>query len=417
MDGSTRSQAAMMLAAGLSASALTALLMNHSQSRALAAERAKVLAKEEAAKLKLPAAPEMAMPAANARHILVTGGTGFIGSHTVVVLLQAGYRVTIIDNLLNSSAESLNRVKHITGATDQHVRLVEIDLCDFTRLDMVFQTCGQIHCVIHFAGLKSVGESVSKPLYYYHNNLYGTTNLLRLMQQYNCTNIVFSSSATVYGNAEIPYSEGSKTGDGITNAYGRTKYMIEQFLYDLYHSEAGQDWGICILRYFNPVGAHKSGMIGEDPSGIPNNLMPYISQVCVGRRSHLGVHGSDYDTPDGTCQRDFIHVVDLAEGHLKAVELLERAGPQCEAFNLGSGNPVSVMELLRGMEKACGKEIPYKLGPRRPGDLPCFYAEPTKARDMLGWVATRDVDEMCEDSWRWQSLNPNGLNPPKAAPE
>jgi len=356
-------------------------------------------------------------------HILVTGGTGFIGSHTVIELLNSGYKVTIVDNFVNSTPESVNRVKEITGKTAEDVTCLKVDLCNKDALEVVFASCGKFDAVIHFAGLKAVGESTKQPLRYFHNNITGTLILMELMEKYECRQIVFSSSATVYGSAPIPYTEDSPVGQGVTNPYGRTKFMIEEIMRDWYKSPQGANWGIVLLRYFNPVGAHPSGRIGEDPNGIPNNLMPYIAQVTVGRREHLTIFGDDYDTEDGTGMRDYIHVVDLAEGHVKAIQLLSKGdaaaaekkevkGTQTGAlhtFNLGTGQPVSVKQLVSAMEKACGKEIPTVMGPRRAGDLPKFWAATTKAKEELGWVASRTTKDMCEDTWRWQSNNPNGL--------
>jgi UDP-glucose 4-epimerase len=354
-----------------------------------------------------------------AKHILVTGGAGFIGSHTVVELLEAGYRVTVVDSLVNASAESIKRVIALTKKAGM-VSLIVADLCDEDALDRVFKTAGHFDACIHFAGLKAVGESVAKPVLYYNNNLVGTFNLIDAMRRHGCSNLVFSSSATVYGNAEIPYTEGSKTGSGVTNPYGRTKYFIEEVLQDVARTEWGSKWGICILRYFNPVGAHASGQLGEDPNGIPNNLMPYIAQVCVGRREKLTVFGDDYDTADGTGERDYIHVVDLAKGHVASLRYLEshvgtdaKAPGVCEVFNLGSGKPTSVLQLVKAMEVACGKPIPREFGARRAGDLPCFYADTGKAAELLGWRTELSVADMCADTWRWQSKNPQGFATPK----
>ena len=350
--------------------------------------------------------------------VLVSGGAGFIGSHTCVELIEAGYGVVVVDSLVNASEEAINRVKEITGKPDM-VKLYKVDLCNMQALDNVFAQCGKIEAVIHFAGLKAVGESVAKPLDYFENNLGGTFNLLRCMDKYECRRLVFSSSATVYGSAPIPYTETSQVGIGITNPYGRTKFMIEEILRDLHASPSGKDWSLVILRYFNPVGAHPSGKIGEDPEGIPNNLMPYISQVAVGTRECLTVFGGPgnepYDTPDGTCRRDFIHVVDLAHGHVAAIKRMSDVGlGQCDVYNLGSGNPVSVLELVKAMEKATGKPLAYKIGPRRAGDLPAFWANPDKAAAELNWKTSKTVDEMCADTWSWQSQNPRGFNTPAA---
>jgi UDP-glucose 4-epimerase len=345
--------------------------------------------------------------------VIVTGGAGFIGSHTCVELVAAGYDVVVVDSLVNASEESITRVKEITGKPDM-VTLFKVDLCDMRALDNVFAQCSKVHAVIHFAGLKAVGESVSKPLTYFENNLGGTFNLLRCMDKYECRRLVFSSSATVYGSAPIPYTETSQVGLGITNPYGRTKFMIEEIVRDLHTSAAGKEWSFVLLRYFNPVGAHPTGKIGEDPDGIPNNLMPYISQVAVGTRASLTIFGGPgnepYDTPDGTCRRDFIHVVDLAQGHVTAIKRMDNAGlGKCDVYNLGSGKPVSVLELVAAMEKATGKKLSYTIGPRRAGDLPQFWANPDKAAAELNWKTTKTVDEMCADSWSWQRQNPRGF--------
>jgi len=355
---------------------------------------------------------KMADTAAHVGHILVTGGSGFIGSHTCIELLNNGYKVTIVDNFVNSTPESVLRVKEITGKTANDISCLKVDICNKDALEVVFASCGKIDAVIHFAGLKAVGESTQHPLMYFHNNITGTLILMELMEKYGCRSIVFSSSATVYGSAPIPYTEESPVGQGVTNPYGRTKFMIEEIMRDWFKSPKGGKWGIVLLRYFNPVGAHPSGRIGEDPNGIPNNLMPYIAQVCVGRREHLTIFGDDYDTEDGTGMRDYIHVVDLAEGHVKAIKLLEKGKVDegaLHTFNLGTGKPVSVKQLLTAMEGACGKKIPFKIGPRRAGDLPKFWAATTKAKEELGWEATRTAEDMCADTWRWQSNNPNGL--------
>ncbi len=332
--------------------------------------------------------------------ILVTGGAGYIGSHTCVELLNAGYDVVVLDNLCNSSEESLNRVREITG---KDLTFYKVDLLDADAVEDVFRK-EKIEAVIHFAGLKAVGESVSIPLRYYHNNITGTLVLCEMMQKYDVKNIVFSSSATVYGNPKtVPIKEDFPLS--VTNPYGRTKLMLEDIFRDLYVSD--HDWNVVLLRYFNPIGAHKSGKIGEDPNGIPNNLVPYITQVAVGKRDFVRVFGDDYDTPDGTGVRDYIHVVDLAIGHLKALEKL--AGkPGVVTYNLGTGNGYSVLDMIHSFEKAAGKEIPYQIVERRPGDIATCYADPAKARDELHWTAERGLEEMCEDSWRWQKNNPNG---------
>ena len=333
--------------------------------------------------------------------ILVTGGAGYIGSHTCIELIQAGYDVVVLDNLCNSSEKSLERVEEITG---QKVTFYKADLLDKEAVDAVF-AAEKIDAVIHFAGLKAVGESVAKPLEYYHNNITGTLLLCDVMRKYGVKNIIFSSSATVYGNpAIIPITEECPKGD-ITNPYGRTKGMLEQILTDLH--TADPEWNVILLRYFNPIGAHKSGRIGENPKGIPNNLVPYIAQVAVGKLERLGVFGNDYDTHDGTGVRDYIHVVDLADGHVKALnKIKENCG--VKVYNLGTGIGYSVLDIVKAYEQACGKEIPYVIKDRRPGDIATCYANPTKAKEELGWEAKRGLLEMCEDSWRWQSNNPNG---------
>jgi UDP-glucose 4-epimerase len=327
-----------------------------------------------------------------------------------VELIEQGYGVTVVDNLVNSLDVSVDRVKEITGKPTQ-IEFVKVDLCDKEALAKVFAK-RTYECVIHFAALKAVGESVQKPLAYYQNNIYGTTVLLEVMEKAGCTAIIFSSSATVYGDAPIPYTEESPAGVGITSPYGQTKFMIEQILLDITKSK-DSPWKCVILRYFNPIGAHPTGRIGEDPSGIPNNLMPFIAQVCVGRREFLTVFGDDFDTPDGTCQRDYIHVQDLALGHVAALKRVDQPGPFWESFNLGSGNPVSVLEMVKAMGEACGKEVPYKIGERRAGDLPKFWADPDKAAQLLNWRTKKTLSEMCEDTWRWQSQNPNGFREAK----
>lgn len=338
--------------------------------------------------------------------VLVTGGAGFIGSHTCVELLNAGYEVVVVDNLYNASKESLRRVEEITG---KKLTFYEADILDRDRLTEIFQK-ESIDSVIHFAGYKAVGESVQKPLEYYYNNLTGTLILTDVMRQNGCKSIVFSSSATVYGDPEvIPITEDCKVG-GVTNPYGRTKFMIEEILKDLYVSD--NEWNIILLRYFNPIGAHESGKIGEDPKGIPNNLMPYVSQVAIGKLKCLGVFGDDYDTPDGTGVRDYIHVVDLANGHVKALdkiaEMKKNGADEVKIYNLGTGNGVSVLELVHAFEKVLGRELPYEIKPRRAGDIATCYADPSKAKRELGWEAKRGIDEMCRDSWNWQSKNPEG---------
>ncbi len=332
--------------------------------------------------------------------VLVTGGAGYIGSHTAVQLLEAGYEVVIIDNLSNSSAEAVVRITELGG---KNVDFYEADLRDETVLDKIF-TEHKIDSVIHFAGLKAVGESVAKSLMYYENNIGSTISLCKAMSKYNVKKIVFSSSATVYGAPKtVPIKEDFPLS--CTNPYGWTKLMIEEILQDLHVSD--NEWDVALLRYFNPVGAHKSGRIGEDPKDIPNNLMPYISQVAIGKLDYLRVFGDDYDTPDGTGVRDYIHVEDLAAGHLRALEKLEE-NPGVVIYNLGTGNGYSVLEMRAAFEKACGREIPYKICDRRPGDIAICYADPEKAEKELGFVATRGLEEMCADTWRWQQQNPNG---------
>lgn len=334
--------------------------------------------------------------------ILVTGGAGYIGSHTCIELLEQGHEVVVVDNLCNSSRVSLERVEGITGKT---VTFYEADLLDRDALDAIFNN-EKIDAVIHFAGLKAVGESVAKPLEYYHNNITGTLILCDVMREHKVKNIIFSSSATVYGDpAFVPITEECPKG-AITNPYGQTKGMLEQILTDLH--TADPEWSVIILRYFNPVGAHKSGLIGEDPAGIPNNLTPYITQVAVGKLKEVGVFGNDYDTPDGTGVRDYIHVVDLALGHVKALEKMASSEPLVRIYNLGTGQGFSVLEMIEAFSKACGKNIPYSIKPRRLGDIAKCYADAALAKKELGWEAKRGIDEMCEDSWRWQSGNPNG---------
>lgn len=332
--------------------------------------------------------------------ILVTGGAGYIGSHTCVELLQAGYGVIVVDNLVNSKEESLRRVQELAG---QSLRFHKVDLLDRQALDAVFEG-SSIDAVIHFAGLKAVGESVTIPLRYYHNNVTGTLTLCQVMREHNVKNMVFSSSATVYGDPhQVPITEDFPLS--ATNPYGRSKLMIEEILRDLHRAD--EAWNIALLRYFNPVGAHASGRIGEDPNGIPNNLLPYIAQVTIGKLPELYVFGDDYPTRDGTGVRDYIHVVDLALGHLRALEKLT-SNPGVVTYNLGTGRGYSVLEVVAAFEKACGKKIPYKIVARRPGDIASCYTDPTEAKTELGWSAGRDIDEMCADVWRWQSNNPNG---------
>ncbi len=334
--------------------------------------------------------------------VLVTGGAGYIGSHTCVELLNAGKEVVVIDNLCNSCEEALERVKKITG---KELTFYQADLLDRKAVEEVFEK-EEIESVIHFAGLKAVGESVQKPLEYYYNNITGTLVLCDVMRKYGVKKLVFSSSATVYGSPKtVPIKEDFPLS--VTNPYGRTKLMLEDIFRDFY--VADPEWNIILLRYFNPIGAHKSGLIGEDPKGIPNNLTPYITQVAVGKLKEVGVFGNDYNTPDGTGVRDYIHVVDLAIGHVKALKKLEEE-PKVRTYNLGTGQGYSVLEVIKAFSKACGKDIPYVLKPRRAGDIATCYADASLAEKELGWKAERKLDEMCEDSWRWQSQNPNGYH-------
>lgn len=333
--------------------------------------------------------------------VLVTGGAGYIGSHTCVELLNAGYEVVVVDNLYNSSEKALERVEEITG---KKLKFYQADLLDREAVKRIFDQ-ESIQAVIHFAGLKAVGESVQKPLEYYHNNITGTLILCDEMRNHGVKNIVFSSSATVYGDpAQIPITEKCPKGE-ITNPYGRTKGMLEQILTD-FHT-ADPEWNVMLLRYFNPIGAHESGRIGEDPKGIPNNLVPYIAQVAIGKRDHLNVFGNDYDTPDGTGVRDYIHVVDLAKGHVKAMKKLE-SKEGVSIYNLGTGVGYSVLDVLHAYEKACHKTLKYEIQPRRAEDIATCYSDCTKAKEELGWVAEKGIEEMCADSWRWQSMNPDG---------
>ena len=332
--------------------------------------------------------------------ILVTGGAGFIASHTNVELLNAGYDVVVVDNLVNSSRESVARVEELTG---KKISFYEEDLLNEKAIDAIFEK-ENIDSVIHFAALKAVGESCQIPLRYFDNNLTGTLNLLKVMEKHGVKSIVFSSSATVYGKPEsVPIREDFPLS--VSNPYGRTMLIIEDMLRDIYKSD--NEWDIALLRYFNPIGAHESGMIGENPHGIPNNLLPYVAKVAAGQLECVNVFGDDYDTPDGTGVRDYIHVVDLATGHIKALEKLV-THPGLVTYNLGTGVGYSVLDIIKNFEKACGKEIPYKITPRRPGDIDMCYADPAKAKEELGWEATRSIDKMCEDAWRWQTKNPNG---------
>ena len=334
-------------------------------------------------------------------NVLVTGGAGYIGSHTCVELLQQDMGVVVVDNLVNSSPKAIERVEQITG---KHVDFYVKDVRDREAMNAIFDK-HQIDCVIHFAGLKAVGESVAMPLEYYDNNLFSTVTLCEVMRDHGVKNIVFSSSATVYsGDNEMPLREASRTGM-CTNPYGWTKYMSEQILRDTAKSD--NDWAIVLLRYFNPIGAHSSGLIGEDPRGIPNNLMPFISQVAIGRREYLNVFGDDYDTHDGTGVRDYIHVVDLARGHVAAINYMQQHKGE-SVFNLGTGNGYSVLDMVHAFEKVTGKKVPYKIAPRRPGDLATVYASPDKSAELLGWKAEYDLEDMCRDTWAWQSKNPMG---------
>ena len=335
--------------------------------------------------------------------ILVTGGAGYIGSHTCVELLESGYEVIVIDNLCNSNPVSLRRVEELTG---KKVCFYEGDVRDEALLRRIF-TQHRIDAVIHFAGLKAVGESVAQPWRYYDNNLNSTLVLTKVMADAGCKRLIFSSSATVYsGDNEMPLRETSRTGN-CTNPYGWTKYMTEQILTGMAHAD--REWSIVLLRYFNPIGAHASGRIGEDPRGTPNNLMPYITQVAVGRREFLSIYGNDYDTHDGTGVRDYIHVVDLAKGHVAAVAFAT-SKPCCEVFNLGTGTGYSVLDMVKAFEDANGLTLPYKIVERRPGDLATCYADPAKSAELLGWKAEKDLVDMCRDSWRWQRMNPMGFS-------
>lgn len=332
--------------------------------------------------------------------ILITGGAGYIGSHTLVELLQTDYEIVAVDNFVNSSEEAINRVRNITG---KNLKFYQADLQEKDAVEKIFRE-NQIDSVIHFAGLKAVGESVSIPLRYYSNNLQSTLNLCEIMKQYQVKKLVFSSSATVYGNPHrVPISEDFPLS--VTNPYGRTKLMIEDILRDLYRSD--NSWNIALLRYFNPVGAHISGLIGEDPKGIPNNLVPYIAQVAGGKLQFLNVYGNDYETKDGTGVRDYIHVTDLAKGHILALQKLD-TNPGIEAYNLGTGRGFSVLEMIEAYAKASGRNIPYKLTQRRPGDIASCYADTAKAKQELGFETKLGIEDMCRDSWNWQSKNPNG---------
>ena len=333
---------------------------------------------------------------------LVTGGAGYIGSHTLIELINNNFEVVVIDNLANSSRESLRRVEQITG---HEIPFIEADVRDQSALSDIFTTY-DIDSVIHFAGLKAVGESVAKPLEYYDNNLVSTLALLEAMRKHSVNQLVFSSSATVYGSpSELPLRETSTVGVGLTNPYGKTKYMIEQIIQD--YCAADLTFEATILRYFNPIGAHQSGQIGEDPNGIPNNLLPYVAQVAVGKLQSVGVFGDDYDTPDGTGVRDYIHVVDLARGHVAALQHM-KAG--ANVYNLGTGSGTSVLEIIKAFSKACERDLPYEIKPRRAGDIAACYADCSKAERELGWRAELSIEQACADSWHWQSQNPNGFS-------
>ena len=335
--------------------------------------------------------------------ILVTGGAGYIGSHTCVELLNAGYDVIVVDNLYNSNQKAIDRIEQIT---QKKVKFYKEDILSKEALKKIFSE-NQIDAVIHFAGLKAVGESVQKPVEYYTVNIAGTLNLIDVMRTYGCKNIIFSSSATVYGEpAQIPITEACPKGT-CTNPYGWTKWMLEQILTDVHTSDP--EWNVILLRYFNPIGAHESGLIGEDPKGIPNNLLPYVAQVAIGKLKCVGVFGNDYDTPDGTGVRDYIHVVDLAKGHVKALDKIkEKAG--CKVYNLGTGKGYSVLDVIHAFSKACGHDIPYEIKPRRAGDIATCYSKCDLAKEELGWQAVYDLDAMCASSWKWQTMNPNGYN-------
>ena len=338
--------------------------------------------------------------------ILVTGGAGYIGSHTCVELLNNGYEVIVMDNLYNASEKALDRVQQITGKT---LKFYNADMLYQPAMDQIFEA-EKPDAVIHFAGYKAVGESVAKPIEYYHNNMTGTLLLCDTMRKHGCKNIIFRSSATVYGDPlQIPISEECPKQNP-TNPYGQTKTMLEQVLMDIHRADP--EWNVTLLRYFNPIGAHKSGLIGEDPKGIPNNLLPYVAQVAIGKLKCVGVFGNDYDTPDGTGVRDYIHVVDLARGHVKAIEKFKE-NKGVLIYNLGTGHGYSVLQVIAAFSKACGKEIPYEIKPRRAGDIATCYCTPAKAKAELGWEAEYGIEEMCADSWRWQSQNPNGYNDPE----
>mmetsp|Transcript_19384 Transcript_19384/g.28689 ORF Transcript_19384/g.28689 Transcript_19384/m.28689 type:complete len:369 (+) Transcript_19384:170-1276(+) len=339
--------------------------------------------------------------------VLVTGGTGYIGSHTCVELIRAGENVVVVDNLSNSVKESLVRVIEITGCGKKQIKFRKVDLLEKAKLRNIFEEF-EIESVIHLAGIKSVSESHRTPLKYYENNVGGTINLVEVMLEFGVKNLVFSSSATVYGTPTVlPLTESCAAGESIASPYGRTKFVIEGVLKDVQRSYPS--FNVIVLRYFNPIGAHGSGKLGEDPNGVPNNLMPYISQVAVGRQPYLNVYGNDYNTKDGTGVRDYLHVVDLAEGHILAVNKLRKSSVGFSVVNLGTGKGYTVFEILHKMEEVSGRNLPYQIKPRRPGDIDSLYADPSFAADFIGWTAKRGLDEMCEDTWRWQSKNPNGF--------
>ncbi len=340
--------------------------------------------------------------------VLVTGGAGFIGSHTVVELLERGYRVVVVDNLSNASPVAIDRIKQIVGAAAERLTFCEADVNDRAALSAIFAEHHPDH-VIHFAGFKAVGESVGKPLEYYRNNIGSTLVLCEVMREHGCTSIIFSSSSTVYGDPDKPPVTETDPKKPATNPYGWTKWMIEQILMDLHTADPA--WNVVLLRYFNPIGAHPSGLIGEDPKGIPNNLVPYVAQVAVGKRPYVQVFGDDYPTPDGTGVRDYIHVVDLARGHVAALEWMEGRS-EVGIFNLGTGTGSSVLDVIHAFERACGTEIPYRICPRRAGDIAANWCDASKAERELGWTAQCDLDDMCRDSWRWQSHNPDGYATP-----
>lgn len=333
------------------------------------------------------------------KNIILTGGCGFIGSHTCILLLENDYKVHIIDNLYNSNKNIIDKIKQICPEKSNNLFFYYCDLCNYGELREIFQTIKEVHAVIHFAGLKSVKESVSLPLFYYQNNLLSTINLLQVMKECNCFTLLFSSSATVYGKLKPPLTEITPVGQGITNPYGKTKFMIEEILRDEFHSKKG--WRMVFLRYFNPVGAHPSGLIGENPSGIPNNLMPYVMKVAGKELEKITIYGKDYDTTDGTGVRDYIHVMDLAEGHLESLDYILKKTEKLEIFNLGSGIGTSVLEMIDTMKEVSGQDIPYEFGPRRPGDLPIVYCNPSKANRLLKWKTKRTIQDMCSDLWKY----------------